>query len=37
LTVAAQSDAIALTADRRWQDLHGLVLHNATIRVEAIR
>jgi ribonuclease VapC len=37
LTVAAQSGAIAVTADRRWHDLNGLVFNNATIRVELIR
>jgi PIN domain nuclease of toxin-antitoxin system len=37
LTVAACSGAVAVTADRRWKELDGTVLKDATIRVELIR
>lgn len=37
LTLAASSDAVAVTADRRWQELHGAVIMGRTIQVELIR
>jgi PIN domain nuclease of toxin-antitoxin system len=37
LTIAAWLGAVAVTADRRWQELDGTVLNDATIRVELIR
>ena len=37
LTLAASSEAVAVTADRRWQELHGAVIAGRTIQVELIR
>ena len=37
LTAAAWSGAVAVTADRRWKELDGAVIHDRTIRVELIR
>ncbi|HXN48860.1 MAG TPA: type II toxin-antitoxin system VapC family toxin [Bryobacteraceae bacterium] len=37
LTVAAFLGAVAVTADRRWKELHGVRLGSRTIRVEVIR
>lgn len=37
LTMAAFCGAVAVTADRRWQELDGTVLNDQTIRVELIR
>jgi PIN domain nuclease of toxin-antitoxin system len=37
LTVAAWSGAMAITADRRWKELHGALIYGRTIRVELIR
>ena len=37
LTLAACSGAVAVTADRRWNELDGAVLNDQTIRVELIR
>jgi PIN domain nuclease of toxin-antitoxin system len=37
LTMAACSGAVAVTADRRWKELDGTVLKDATLRVELIR
>jgi PIN domain nuclease of toxin-antitoxin system len=37
LTAAAAAGAVAVTADRRWKELDGMVLRDATIRVELIR
>lgn len=37
LTVAAQSGAVAVTADRRWMELDGTAIQDFTIRVESIR
>jgi PIN domain nuclease of toxin-antitoxin system len=37
LTLAARSGAIAVTADRRWMELNGVVIRKATLRVELIR
>ena len=37
LTIAAWLGAVAVTADRRWQELDGTVVNDATIRVELIR
>jgi len=37
LTMAAFRGAVAVTADRRWQELDGTVLNDKTIRVELIR
>jgi ribonuclease VapC len=37
LTMAAWLGAVAVTADRRWQQLDGTVVNDATIRVELIR
>jgi PIN domain nuclease of toxin-antitoxin system len=34
LTTAACSGAVAVTADRRWKQLDGAVVKDATIRVE---
>lgn len=37
LTTAASSEAIAVTADRRWMELDGTLLQGNPIRVELIR
>jgi len=37
LTMAAWLGAVAVTADRRWQQLDGTVVNDETIRVELIR
>ena len=37
LTVAAGLGAVAVTAERRWKQLHGARLGSLTIRVEVIR
>ena len=37
LTMAASVGAIAVTADRRWQDLHGRQIGDYEIRVQVIR
>lgn len=37
LTVAAWSESIAVTADRRWKELHGTRVKDRIIRVELIR
>jgi ribonuclease VapC len=37
LTMAASLGAVAVTADRRWKELDGTVVMDATIRVELIR
>ncbi len=37
LTTAARLGAVAVTADRRWQQLDGTVIQKKTIRVELIR
>ena len=37
LTVAASNGSIAVTADRRWQELHGQRIENNEIRVQVIR
>jgi len=37
LTVAASNGSIAVTADRRWQELHGQRIGNNEIRVQVIR
>ena len=37
LTVAASNGSIAITADRRWQELHGQRIENNEIRVQVIR
>jgi ribonuclease VapC len=37
LTVAASHGSIAVTADRRWQELHGRRIDNNEIRVQVIR
>jgi ribonuclease VapC len=37
LTVAASKGSIAVTADRRWQGLHGQRIENNKIRVQVIR
>ena len=37
LTVAASHGSIAVTADRRWQELSGQRIGNNTIRVQVIR
>jgi ribonuclease VapC len=37
LTMAAFRGAVAVTADRRWQEIDGAVLNDKTIRVELIR
>jgi hypothetical protein len=35
--LAASLGAVAVTADRRWKELDGTVVKDATIRVELIR
>jgi PIN domain nuclease of toxin-antitoxin system len=37
LTTAAGLGAVAVTADRRWKELDGIVVNDETIRVELIR
>lgn len=37
LTMAACLGAVAVTADRRWKEFDGAVVHDLTIRVELIR
>jgi hypothetical protein len=37
LELAASLGAVAVTADRRWKELDGTVVKDATIRVELIR
>lgn len=37
LTMAAGLGAVAVTADRRWQELDGTVIQGTTIRVELIQ
>ena len=37
LTAAAVSGAVAVTANRRWKELDGMAIRDATIRVELIR
>jgi PIN domain nuclease of toxin-antitoxin system len=37
LTAAARAGAVAVTADRRWKELDGAMVQDATIRVELIR
>ena len=37
LTVARSHGSIAVTADRRWQELHGQRIENKEIRVQVIR
>ena len=37
LTMAAWLGAVAVTADRRWKELDGMVFKDETIRVELIR
>jgi PIN domain nuclease of toxin-antitoxin system len=37
LTAAALSGAVAVAADRRWKELDGTAIRDATIRVELVR